>query len=148
MSAPPTDFQNDDTVPVSHVTPIIYVAVGMVAFIALVFYGRRCFMGRRRKNQDLEANPPLYDYSTDYHVSDVKSPNGPGTPPAIATPATAMVRGEGYFIVTPRTHSRAGSINSSGSSTRSRSNSDASNKQTTGAPRTQPPAYQDPSSAV
>ncbi|KAK3821651.1 MAG: hypothetical protein J3Q66DRAFT_367337 [Benniella sp.] len=116
----------DSVNPLIIALPLVFVILS----VALAYFGRRHLIKRRSGSQDEEANPPLYQSNPEYQVSDIKSKDVS----TIATPAAAMVRGENYFIVTPR--HRTGSMASLGSHNppRSRSNSDSPSE-------VQPPAY-------
>ncbi|KAG0318374.1 hypothetical protein BGZ99_005720 [Dissophora globulifera] len=105
----------------------IYAVLLIGLMTAVVYFGRVCLAKRRlrlraRKDPDFEAGPPMYlQHLDDLQVihaqpRDTSSPtpqNLYGTNrysnPALNSPATALIRGENYYIVTPRTHSRNGS---------------------------------------
>ncbi|KAF8927728.1 hypothetical protein EDD21DRAFT_385479 [Dissophora ornata] len=98
---------------------LIYVVLLVGLLVGFVYFGRVCIAKRRllrdSKNPDFEACPPKYlQHLEDLQVvitrprtvpatttTPSSSPNRSSSPSA---PAAALVRGEGYYIVTPRTH--------------------------------------------
>ncbi|KAF9433390.1 hypothetical protein BGZ76_009535 [Entomortierella beljakovae] len=118
---------------------IFIYAVLIVSLIVATVYFARIFMAHRRhrqralKDPDFEAGPPMYCY----HVNDLPVDDASTTQGIIAHttyPAAALVRGEDYYIVTPRvriysnssspysSHSRSGSNSSRTSSNNSNNN--------------------------
>ncbi|KAF9344374.1 hypothetical protein BGX26_004453 [Mortierella sp. AD094] len=152
----------------------IYAVLAVSIIIALIYFGR-VFMAHRRqrlramKDPDFEASPPMYSQHFDDIPVDDQSCNASTSNGIVAHttfPASALVRGENYYIVTPRarihsnsshpySHSRSGS----GASVRSASSRNSNNNvvpvdsppapytSTDHLPMTQvgvrPPAYED-----
>ncbi|KAF9093674.1 hypothetical protein BGX27_001576 [Mortierella sp. AM989] len=124
----------------------IYAVLVVSIIVAAIYFGKVCMAHRRHRQQaskdpDYEAGPPMYcqhfdDLPVDDQSCDASTSNGIVTHTTF--PVAAMVRGENYYIVTPRVriysnsssqshpHSRSGSGASSSSGGRS-SNRNSSN---------------------
>ncbi|KAG0021771.1 hypothetical protein BGZ81_008799 [Podila clonocystis] len=88
----------------------IYIVLVIALLAALIFFGRAALLRRKErlralKDPDYESGPPTYNR----HVQDLQVVED------LSIPETALVRGEHYYIVTPRTtnnrHSASGRSN-------------------------------------
>ncbi|KAF9184211.1 hypothetical protein BGZ51_003498 [Haplosporangium sp. Z 767] len=105
----------------------IYVILLIGLLTGVIYFTRVCIAKRREriramKDPDFDGPPTYHHHLDDLQVIDARpretSPSGQLVIPT--APASALIRGENYYIVTPRTHSRTGS-SASASSNRSRS---------------------------
>ncbi|KAF9324061.1 hypothetical protein BG006_000904 [Podila minutissima] len=76
----------------------IYVVLVTALLAALIFFGRAALARRKErlralKDPDYESGPPTYNR----HVQDLQVVED------LSVPETALVRGEHYYIITPRT---------------------------------------------
>ncbi|KAG0038744.1 hypothetical protein BGZ82_010983 [Podila clonocystis] len=88
----------------------IYIVLVIALLAALIFFGRTALVRRKErlralKDPDYESGPPTYNR----HVQDLQVVED------LSVPETALVRGEHYYIITPRTtnnrHSASGRSN-------------------------------------
>ncbi|KAG0198678.1 hypothetical protein BGX28_007889 [Mortierella sp. GBA30] len=102
----------------------IYIILVAGILTAIIYFTKVCLVKRQarlRSLKDPDFGPPTYlHHFDDLQVIDARprqtSVSGQLVVPS--PPASALVRGENYYIVTPRTHTRTGSSSSSASESR------------------------------
>ncbi|KAF9583754.1 hypothetical protein BGW38_008650 [Lunasporangiospora selenospora] len=124
-AAPPSaaDYSNSNSASTSAMSTIetssVTIAVLCIAFLIGIVYFSKVVISRRRdrrlsKNSDIEGPPTYFSHLQDLQVH--VDPNRPrvftncgGRLVPVQSPTPAVIRGETFYIATPRTHSRSGS---------------------------------------
>ncbi|CAO3565516.1 unnamed protein product [Mortierella alpina] len=96
------------------------VLAGVIYFVRVCLTSRRARL-RAPKDPDSEGPPTYLHHLQDLQIIDARprTTGASGQLVVPSAPASALIRGENYYIVTPRTHSRTGSAASSLSRPRS-----------------------------
>ncbi|KAF9953491.1 hypothetical protein BGZ72_005379 [Mortierella alpina] len=96
------------------------VLTGVIYFIRVCLVKRQA-RHRALKNPDFDGPPTYLHHLQDLQIIDTRPRTTAASGQLVipSAPASALIRGENYYIVTPRTHSRTGSAASSLSRPRS-----------------------------
>ncbi|KAF9990226.1 hypothetical protein BGZ75_003118 [Mortierella antarctica] len=104
----------------------IYMILLAGVLTGVIYFARVCLAKRQArhralKNPDFDGPPTYLHHLQDLQVIDARPRTTAASGQLVipSAPASALIRGENYYIVTPRTHSRTGSAASSLSRPRS-----------------------------